>query len=113
MEDQKQDHQTREGVKRQDGRKCYSLSDKIWAKAKSHVTISPSGFAISLGFPTVTPGCSWIRGTFVSKGIGKGTVLDERTRLIAGGMGPDISRKTVNHHHHHHHVHSSRSNRNG
>lgn len=33
MEDRKQDHQSRGGVKRQDGRKWYSLIDKIWAKA--------------------------------------------------------------------------------
>jgi len=33
MEDQKQDNRSREGVKMQEGRKWYSLIDKIWAKA--------------------------------------------------------------------------------
>lgn len=33
MEEQKQDNQSREGVKEQEGRKWYSLIDKIWAKA--------------------------------------------------------------------------------
>lgn len=33
MEDQEQDHPSREGVKEQEGRKWYSLIDKMWAKA--------------------------------------------------------------------------------
>lgn len=33
MEEQEQDNRSREGVKRQEGRKWYSLIDKMWAKA--------------------------------------------------------------------------------